>query len=398
MKKHPKVTVIVLNWNGRKFLEQNLDSVLNQDYDNYDVLLVDNGSLDSSLEFVKARMSKGEKLKILSIEENLGYVRGNNIGIKKVLEEGKSEYVALLNNDVKVEKSWLRNLISGFSDKNVGICASLMYLYYPYQQIVLIPSEDMIIDSVRINYLNYHLLEYKEGFDRKGELLLFPKKVRKGEKYNFAVPFVQGNSEGRLEIKFKEGGLKVFSGVQRFKLSKNDNKKIRLDGKRVINNAGTKFIKEKIVFEDRYIYEFDRSFEDEIVDAACGGAMGVRCDLLRKLGLYNEKYYMYLEDTELSYRFRKAGYKVKFISKAICYHWFWGSSAGKMTNLQTYHGTRNRLWFIRRYFGIFRYLYYFTRNFLRALIWGVKIPFHDQALMFFTSYIKSLLGSMKSDR
>lgn len=392
MTKKNKVTIIILNWNGKHFLKQNLNSVLSQDYKNFEVLVADNGSTDGSIKYIKKLKQKEKRLDILENGKNLGFTGGNNKGIKKVLKEGSSEFIVLLNNDIKVEKDWLKNLISGFNDNNIGICTSKILLYYPYQQIIIIPSTNALIETIKINNLDYHLLEFENGFDQKGERLTLPKKLKAGRIYNFAVPYDNQKqlNNGKLEITFKGKKLKVFSGEIKSELDKSNVVNINLKGRYVIQNAGTRFLEKRMDFEDRFIFEFNKELASEIVDAGCGGAMAIRCDLLKRLGVLNKNYFMYYEDSELCFRYQRAGFLTKFINSAVCYHHFWGSSEGEVTKLQTYYGTRNRLWFIRKYFGKFKFFYFYLRTFVRTLIWYVKSPFSKTAKMFYKSYTKAL--------
>ncbi len=392
------VTIIILNWNGKHFLEKNIDSILSQDYTNYKVLIVDNGSKDGSINYIKKRIKKDKKLSILELKKNIGYTGGNNSGIREILKKGKNKYIAILNNDIKVEQQWLNNLISGFNDSSIGICTSKLLLYYPYQQVILIPRKNTLLESLCINNLNYHLLEYKNGFENKGERLLLPKKLKAKEIYYFAVPYDNHkNTEiGRLKIKYTGDDLKLFSGEIKKEINKNSIIKLKLNGKYIIQNAGTDFIRNKMVFKDKHLFEFNRELPSGIADAACGGAMAIRADLLEKLGLFKEEYFLYNDDSEISFRYHRAGFLTKFINDAVCYHYFWGSSKGSVTKNQTYYGTRNRLWFIKEYFGIFTFFYYYFRTLARTFIWGLKSLFGNKnAKMFFTCYIKALDESLK---
>ncbi|MBN2016426.1 glycosyltransferase family 2 protein [Candidatus Dojkabacteria bacterium] len=399
MKRKEHVTVIILNWNGKHFLKANLSSVLKQDYPNYEILIVDNGSSDGSIEFIQKKCKRyTRKLKLLKTGENLGYVGGNNAGIKKVLKENRSKYVVILNNDIKVEETWLSNLISGFTNPQIGICTSKILLYYPFQHIVLIPSKESLLSSIKINGLDYHALEFKDGIDKKGELLKLPKQLFPGQIYNLALPYKPNHARsGRLGIKYSGNGMKLFSGSLRKELKGSGEFKVNLEGEYVLNNAGSDFYEKKILFEDRYIFEFDRELPSDVVAAGCGAAMAIRCDLLKSFGAFNERYFMYLEDTELSYRFKQQGFLTKFVGNAVCYHWFWGSSGGKVTKTQTFYGTRNRLWFIKRYFGLGQFLYFYLRTLLRTFIWGIKIPFNKRAPMYFSCYVKALFEALNCD-
>jgi len=113
----PRVSVIVLNWNGKHFLEKCLGSLLNQDYSTFEVLLVDNGSSDGSVEFVRSVFGKDDRLRIVALRENYGFSKGNNIGIR----HARGDYVAILNNDTEVRKNFVRELAkTAESDDRIG--------------------------------------------------------------------------------------------------------------------------------------------------------------------------------------------------------------------------------------------------------------------------------------
>ncbi|MEW5760322.1 MAG: glycosyltransferase family 2 protein [Candidatus Thermoplasmatota archaeon] len=119
----PKVSIIILNWNGMAYLEECLKSVFDLEYKNFEVILVDNASTDCSVDLVK---EKFPQVKIIVNEENFGFAKGNNIGIKSA----GGEYIVLLNNDTKVDKKWLSELVRvADENENVGMCASKMLFY-----------------------------------------------------------------------------------------------------------------------------------------------------------------------------------------------------------------------------------------------------------------------------
>ena len=103
----PFASIIILNYNGKKFLDECLISIFNTKYENFEVILIDNGSSDGSVEYVKEKFGEKEKLKILALNRNMGFAKGNNEGFKIA----KGEYIIFLNNDVRVEENWLKELI-----------------------------------------------------------------------------------------------------------------------------------------------------------------------------------------------------------------------------------------------------------------------------------------------
>lgn len=100
----PAVTIIILNWNGKKFLEQFLPSVLATEYEHFTILLADNGSTDDSLAFTRAHYPS---VRILELKENHGFTTGNNLALKEV----DTPYFVLLNSDVEVTPGWLGPLV-----------------------------------------------------------------------------------------------------------------------------------------------------------------------------------------------------------------------------------------------------------------------------------------------
>lgn len=117
----PSVTIIVLNWNGRALLEQCLPALLQQNYPNFNVLLVDNASEDDSVAYVKSQFPQ---IQVIQNEANLGFAKGMNIGLR----QHQAEIGILLNTDVEVCPDWLKELVRPIvNDPAIGITGSKLY-------------------------------------------------------------------------------------------------------------------------------------------------------------------------------------------------------------------------------------------------------------------------------
>ena len=124
---NPRVAIIVLNWNGRSFLKDCLDSLLLLDYPNYKIIVVDNASLDGSPEFIESHFPD---ICLIRNKKNYGFAEGNNIGIRFALAHG-ADYVVLLNNDTQVEADFLTYLIQrGEEDKEIGILGGKVLMFF----------------------------------------------------------------------------------------------------------------------------------------------------------------------------------------------------------------------------------------------------------------------------
>lgn len=120
----PLVSVVILNFNGKKFLNKCLFSVFNSNYSNFEVILVDNASTDGSIELAQENFSNGN-LRIIRNSSNLGFAEGNNIGARSA----NGKYLVFLNNDTEVDSGWLEELVSVMeSDYEIGVAQSKLLL------------------------------------------------------------------------------------------------------------------------------------------------------------------------------------------------------------------------------------------------------------------------------
>jgi GT2 family glycosyltransferase len=129
---YPKIYIIVLNWNGRDDTLVCLDSLRKIDYPNFDVLIVDNGSSDDSVQAIKKTFPE---VAVLETGANLGFAGGNNIGMRYALESGAA-YLFLLNNDTVVDPQVLNSFIDALTYLGKeAILGSKIYYYFEQNRI-----------------------------------------------------------------------------------------------------------------------------------------------------------------------------------------------------------------------------------------------------------------------
>lgn len=129
------VSVIILNYNGKNFLGPCLRSLKKQTYNDFEIILVDNGSTDGFVNFVRKNFPE---LKIIINEKNRGFAEANNQGFKIA----SGEFIVTLNNDTETDEKWLENLLMpAKANDSVGMCASKVLSIYNRQ----------MIDSVGVN-------------------------------------------------------------------------------------------------------------------------------------------------------------------------------------------------------------------------------------------------------
>jgi GT2 family glycosyltransferase len=228
------VSVIVVNWNGAIFLKECLEALFRQTYPSYEVILVDNASSDSSVSSVR----KGfPQTKVVELSENKGFTGGNVEGLK--VAEG--EFIALVNNDARVDEKWLERLVEPMlRQPTVGICASRLLL-------------------------------------------------EKGSRINSA------------------GGA--------------------------VTSAGVGF--------DRGFGEAEEVYnKSEFVFGASGAAALYRRRMIEEIGFLDEEFFLYGEDTDLSFRAQLAGWKCAYVATATASH-KWQGTSRRLSDVHVYYHNRN---------------------------------------------------------
>ena len=234
----PLISVVVLNWNGGRIVEECLMSVQAQTYWLLEIIVVDNASTDGSVDLVEKRFPD---IKLIVNERNLGFGGGNNVGIRAC--HGK--YIMMLNNDTRLDPKCIEELKRSIEkDEKYGACASKILLEY----------EDNLIDAAGI------------------------------------VVCPDGLSIGRGRL---EKG-------------------------------------------DRYDEEAEVFFAS---DCACL----YRREMLEDIGLYDEDFFAYADETDMGWRAQLAGWKCIYNPKAVVYH-FHSASSGTYSPFKAFLVERNRIW------------------------------------------------------
>jgi GT2 family glycosyltransferase len=123
-----KVSVVIINYNGKKYLEKFLPSILAGTYADMELILADNASTDDSLVFLRKQYPS---VRIIELKRNHGYAGGYNEALKEV----KSEYFVLLNSDVEVTPGWLESMVALMDgDKTIGACQPKILSYQNKEQ------------------------------------------------------------------------------------------------------------------------------------------------------------------------------------------------------------------------------------------------------------------------
>ena len=245
-KKNPSsISIIIVNWNGQPLLAQCLPSVVASDYHNLEIIVADNASTDTSVQWIKDTFPE---VKIVQHPENWAYSKGNN----QAIPHASGKYVLLLNNDVEVTKNWLQPLVE-ILDNDATVAA---------------------VQPKLLQYTNRQLFEYAGG---AGGFI---------DKYGY--PFTRGRLFFTLET-----------------------------------DAGQ--------------YDDERD-----VFWATGAAMLMRRSVLEEVGYFDESFFMHMEEIDLCWRIKRAGYRIRVAPSSVVYH-IGGASLPQGDSRKTYFNFRNSL-------------------------------------------------------
>lgn len=136
------------------------------------------------------------------------------------------------------------------------------------------------------------------------------------------------------------------------------------------------------------------------IDFVSGCCMLIKKDVFQKIGLFDENYFLYIEDTDFCYRVIKNGYKICFTPESQIYHKVFGSTKKSYSALPLYYSTRNRLYFARKNFpGLFplTLLYISITMFFKCLIWLFKGELNkiNSVKKGFRDFLAKKMGKMK---
>jgi len=283
----PKVFIIILNWNNWPDVLECLESLKNNDYHNYQVVIIDNGSKEKP-------QAPNLEIKIIYNKENLGFSGGNNVGIKYAIEKG-ADYVLLLNDDTLVSRDFLSKLVkAGESNKNFGLLGPKIYFADQKEKIWFAGGQ--------VNWL-----------------------------YN------KGTMRGYGEI---DKGQYDFPGIQK-------------------------------------------------TDYITGCCLLIKREVIKKIGLIPEDYFLYYEDTDWSLAGQRAGFKCIFVPAAKIWHK--GSKSSQEFSIPyIYYHIRNGLIFADKYAPwhlkplihldviwriikqLIKLLIPSKRKLIKPILWGIK--------------------------
>lgn len=119
-----KLAIVILNWNGQKFLEKFLPSLIKYNEDYAEIIIADNASMDNSIDFLKENYPQ---IKLIQNESNGGFSKGYNDALSQI----DAQYYCLLNSDIEVDKNWIDPVIKLMdSDENIAVCQPKIRSYH----------------------------------------------------------------------------------------------------------------------------------------------------------------------------------------------------------------------------------------------------------------------------
>ena len=359
------ISVILVNYNGKKYIDALFDSLCNLVHDdfNFEVVFEDNASSDGSIEYLKGKgYSEKLNLKIVESNQNLGFAGGNNLGVDAC--EGK--YIVLLNNDTKVDAMWLQNLYHFMLDHPEAVMVnSKLLFFYDFLPITFETRDKILIDkTIKINNQEY-LIDNKFCTN----LLYEETRLVCFGHTEIHIPLQQDVTDYEIKIKLQqpmaEGdsvlfGSEKISQIGAIEVTINIGAdKVASEKYALVQNAGSGVNETHdgydIGFAKKDCEEYQKTYE---INNGCGASIMMRKEDFVKCGKFDERFFMYYEDTDLSYRIKKRGGKILFCPDSIVRHIHTGSST-EWSPFFTYQVYRNKLLFVYKNISKLQFIKYY---------------------------------------
>ncbi len=360
------VRVVVVNYNGGGTTLACLESLLASDWpvDDLDVVMVDNASTDGVVAAVKAGMPR---VTVIEAGSNRGFAGGCNLAMHDLSEV---DYVALVNNDAIVEPNWLHPLVAAI-DRDPGIGAACPKILFTGSFVdILLESSTAVRGLGDRRPLGVRLSGARlDGQDASDRIQLVDGFWGLEHGHNGEGAFQWSNGAAHLRVPARPDGtlpqveLRLAAGSHRTVVVRSDPEEIELAVTpspawydvpvaglpyAVLNNAGNVLLADGYGadrgYQQRDRGQFDRSDE---VFAWCGAAVLLSRRYLESVGLLEERFFLYYEDTDLSWRGRAQGWRYVYVPEAVVRHEHSASSV-EGSRLFAHFVERNRLLMLAR--------------------------------------------------
>ena len=348
--------MVVLNYNGGAHVVRAVEHLVRTDWpaDQLELVVVDNASTDGSPEAVAERFPQ---VQVIRSPANFGFSGGNNLAL---CDRDGVDYVALVNNDAFVEPGWLRPLVEALeADPTVG-AANAKILFEPRFAEVTLRTEAFVPDSADTRELGVQV----HAIEAAGEDAMWKARFMRGF-HDREPAFRWSSGEGTVWVPLPSDAGPPVTAVVRLaaerdkwvELSSGDETaratvgvepsdvELKLPGSffDVINNAGSLMI-EGAHGADRGFWERDDGRFDRVVEtfAWCGNGVLLSSRYLDDVGLFDDMYFMYYEDFDLSWRGRLRGWRYICVPQSVVRHRH-ASSLGENSPTFDHYVHRNRL-------------------------------------------------------
>lgn len=367
------ISIIIINYNGKRFIDPLFQSLQKMKTDGlrYEVIVVNNGDEDQSMAYLKETYAAMKQLKVVEAGGNLGYAGGNNAGVR----HAKGEFVVFLNNDTAVEPDWLVNLYHFMKEHPMcGMANAKLLFFYDFISITFTTTDKVFLSNkFKINGTEY----VAEAKFCKNLLYEQDRLVCFGHS-QIALPLLSGCSDTAIECfcidALGQENAVVCCGKKEplyrschaaFRVTESE---IGQQKYSLVQNAGNALNSRHdgydIGFGERDCAKYESPYE---VVGGCGACIIMRKADFEACGGFDERFFMYYEDMDLSFRLRRLGKSILFCPAAVVRHFHTGSS-GEWSPFFCYQVSRNKLLFVWKNISKWKFTYYLARQALTAIV------------------------------
>jgi len=345
-----EVSIIIVNYNGAPYLSQLFDSISQQDFKQFEVIVWDNNSTDDSLTWLQ-NVTPTFRFQLITSEVNVGFAKANN----KAISHAQGKYICLLNNDTYVSSNLIKELYSQITKNNIDVVGPKILFSGKYADVTIISPKLTYVQSLPYLSKDSKFKTFINNDSPLKRLTRFGKiELKAGDSLQIVFDssnIPQEEFKWHIQTNYRVDTNNHLSNTAFIHLSAS----LTNNASHIINSVGLVYDPKTGKAIDKGIFEYDKGQYDSHVkvDALSGCCFMIGRKLFQSIK-FDESFFMYYEDVDFFVRLKKLNKQANIVlsHKAVVYHH--NSSPNQLSKTKIVNN--GHLNFIKKHFGTKKYI------------------------------------------